>query len=117
MNASSNIKTNEESAARHRNGAEESGDVATMLRQLRDAVEEIRSQLAGTSKSHFTVDEVAAMTGRVPYTVRSWIKEGRIRAERVAGTGPRGRLLIPREELKKLITQGHGESVPAVLAK
>lgn len=91
--------------------------VVGMLQELQDAVEEIRAQLAGTSKSHFTVGEVARMVGRSPYTIRMWVTEQRIRAERVAGTGPRGRLLIPREELRKLITQGHGESVPTILTK
>ena len=89
--------------------------VVSILHELQYAVDEIRERLAGTSKSHFTVEEVAQMTGRSPYTIRSWIKAKRIDAERVLGTGPRGRLLIPREQLKKLITSGKAERLPAVM--
>jgi excisionase family DNA binding protein len=78
---------------------------------LRAALDEVREILRGASKSHYTVDEVAARFGRAPYTIRSWIRDGRIRAERLTGTGPRGRLLVPRSELDKLVAQGRGARV------
>lgn len=87
--------------------------VLDLLHRLRDDVEQIKTKLEGTQKSHYSVDEVARMTSRAAYTVRSWVKAGRIRAERVSGTGPKGRLLIPRDELAKLIRQGKGAGVPA----
>ena len=68
------------------------------VNEVRETVREIRDRLAGTTKSHYTVEEVAEMTGRAPYTVRTWIKAGRLQAERVDGSGPRGRLLIPHGE-------------------
>ena len=117
MKTTSRSRTTTEPCPEPGQGNESLSQVVGMLQELQDAVEEIRAQLAGTTKSHFTVDELAEMTGRAPYTIRSWITAKRIKAERVAGTGPRGRLLIPREELKKLITQGQGENIPAVLAK
>ena len=117
MKTTERSRTTTEASTGPRREKEALSQVVGMLHELQDAVEEIRAQLAGTSKSHFTVDEVAEMTGRAPYTVRTWIKQKQIKAERVAGTGPRGRLLIPRDELKKLITRGQGENVPAVLAK
>ena len=86
-----------------------------ILGQLFRAVDEIRQQLGGKLKSHLVVEEVAAATGRSPYTIREYIRRGRIRATRVAGTGPRGRLLIPREELEKLIESGLAGQVPAAL--
>ena len=79
------------------------------------AVEDIRRQLDGKLKSHLSVEEVAAATGRSPYTVREWIKRGRINAIRVTGTGPKGRLLIPRGEMAKLVTSGLAGEVPAAL--
>jgi excisionase family DNA binding protein len=80
--------------------------VLPLLHSISAQLSEIRAQLDGRMKSHLTVEEVAAVTGRVPYTIRRWISDGRIHAERVNGTGPRGRLLIPRSELDKLITSG-----------
>jgi excisionase family DNA binding protein len=81
--------------------------ILTRLDELRDIV------LAKT-KSHYTVDEVAAMCGRTPYTVRRWVKEGRLPATRVGGTGPKGRLLVSREDVQRLITEGLGSRVQAL---
>ncbi len=89
--------------------------LVVVLDRLFGAVEEIRAQLAGKHKSHLTVDEVAAAIGRSPYTVREYIRQGRIRAIRVDGTGPKGRLLVPREELSRLIPAGLAGRVPVVL--
>ena len=89
--------------------------VIALLYGVKDAVEDIRKRLQETSKSHFTVEEIAKMTGRKPYTVRMWIKENRIEAERIPGTGPRGRLLIPRSEINKLIASGKAAHIPATV--
>lgn len=77
-----------------------------LLRQLKLAIDDIRERMAGQKKSHYTIDEVARLTGRCPYTVRRWVSEGRIQATRIQGTGPRGRLLVSQEQLDRLITQG-----------
>jgi excisionase family DNA binding protein len=78
-------------------------------------VGEIRQILAGRQKPLLTIEEFGALTGRAPYTVRRWVKERRIRAIRVSGTGPKGRLLIPREELEKLVTSGLAGQVVAAM--
>lgn len=90
--------------------------VAAMLERVDRKIDGVVERLAGAVKDFYTVDEVAQLTGRAPYTVRSWIKDGRIRAERVSGTGPRGRLLVPHAELKKLIASGCGARVPNIVA-
>jgi len=87
--------------------------VLPMIPMILAVANEIRSRLSGLRKSHLTIEEVAAATGRAPYTVRTWVKQGRIRAIRVADAGPRGRLLVPREELEKLVTAGLASQLPA----
>lgn len=86
--------------------------VLELLRQLQTEVREIRRSLSQHAKPLLTVDEVAELTGRAAFTVRRWIHEGRLKAERIQGTGSRGRLLIPREEILTLIRAGRGEHLP-----
>lgn len=64
-------------------------------------------------KPLLTVDEVADLTGRSAYTVRRWVKQGLLRARRVDGAGPKGRLLTERGELERLLRRGLAEQVPA----
>ena len=97
-------------------GTETLTAVVATLQQLRDAVAKMQEQIAGVAKSHYTVEEIARMTGRSPYTIRRWITEKRILAERVSGTGPRGRLLVPRGEISRLIRSGKGSTISNVLA-
>lgn len=84
-----------------------------MIPEILAGLGEVRRILDGRSKSHYTVEEVAGLTGRAPYTVRTWIKEGRVRATRVSATGPKGRLLVAREELQKLVTAGMADRMAA----
>src|SRR4051812_33310979 len=86
--------------------------IVTGIVELRTVVNEVREILTGRRKAHFTVEEVAELTGRKPYTVRTWIKEKRVKAVRVSGTGPKGRLLVSREEVQRLIGAGLGANVP-----
>lgn len=88
-------------------------DLAVAMSELQTTLAAMRDLLAGSTKSHLSVDEVAALVKRAPYTIRQWVREGRINAERVTGTGPKGRLLIPREELGKLILSGRGAGIAA----
>jgi excisionase family DNA binding protein len=84
------------------------------LETLNHKMDEVLAVVSGATKSLYTVEEVAALTGRSPYTVRRWINEQRISATRIADTGPRGRLLVAREELQRLINSGRGDSIPPV---
>jgi excisionase family DNA binding protein len=87
--------------------------LATTLEQILDGQRELRELLAGRSKPLLTIEEVAELTGRTSYTVRRWVKEGRLTATRVSGTGPRGRLLVAREQVQRLVAAGLGAEVPA----
>jgi excisionase family DNA binding protein len=74
----------------------------------------IEDRIHGAVKDYFTVGEIAGLVGRSAYTVRRWVGEGKLAALRVEGTGPRGRLLIPRGEIEKVIGGGHvsGRTIP-----
>lgn len=79
------------------------GSLLQEIRHMRTTMSQILNRLEGKTKPLYSVEEVAELTARSPYTIRRWVKEGRISATRVTGTGPRGRLLIARKELEKLV--------------
>ncbi len=89
----------------------ETKDVIEILHYLKIAVEDIRDQLSKKRKENLAVEEVAELVGRTPYTVRRWISEGRIKAVRIAGCGPKGRLLIAHDQVDRLIAGGMGGDV------
>lgn len=74
----------------------------------------IRELIEGRLKAWLTVEEIAEQVGRDPYTVRTWIKRGKLPAVRVTGSGPRGRLLVRREDLDRLLSGGRADPVPSV---
>ena len=74
--------------------------------------DQLHEFFAQQRKDNYVVEEVAKLTGRSEYTVRRWIGEGRIKAIRLAEGGPRGRLLIPRSELDRLVAAGMGGGIP-----
>ena len=81
---------------------------------IREEVAELRALVADRRKPQLTIHEFAALVGRSDYTCRRWVADGRVHAIRVQGTGPRGRLLIPRTELDRLLSEGKGEEIPPV---
>lgn len=87
--------------------------VVSLLRALEAKVDAVHAVLGGQRKELLTVVEFADLVGRSSYTIRRWIAEGRVRAARVDGTGPRGRLLIPRSELDRVVQAGMAGNLPA----
>ena len=87
-------------------------ELASRFPQLIEALDQLHSMLSTHRKTTYTVDEIAQLTGRSCYTIRRWITEGRLNAIRIAEGGPRGRLLIPRSELDRLINAGRGTQIP-----
>jgi excisionase family DNA binding protein len=94
---------------------EEAAHLGPLLAEILAGVRDLRELLAGVRKEWYTVEELAALTGRSAYTVRRWIATGRLKATRVACAGPRGRLLVARDQLQGLIASGLGGEVPAAL--
>jgi excisionase family DNA binding protein len=90
------------------------GGLSKQFPSLGEKLDGLHELVAGHRKNRLTTEEVAALTGRSEYTVRRWITEGKLRAVRITEGGPRGRLLIQREELERLVTSGVGASIPAV---
>jgi len=86
--------------------------IESLQQMLERRLDSLQGLLAGNLKELLTVEEVAAMTRRSEYTVRRWISEGKLNATRIAEGGPRGRLLIPRAELERLIAAGKGGNIP-----
>lgn len=78
-------------------------EVLHSLRTLDEKLDEVLDLVGQHQKKHLTVEEFACAVSRAPLTVRRWIKEGRINAIRVSGSGAHGRLLIDRAELNRLI--------------
>jgi excisionase family DNA binding protein len=92
-------------------------DVRAMFQALQTELADIRAVLSRKRKEHYTVEEIAGLVCRSEYTVRRWIAQKRIKAIRVQGTGPRGRLLIPNTELDVLIATAKGANVPDVVVR
>jgi excisionase family DNA binding protein len=82
------------------------------LPELESKLTGLRELLSRRRKDHLVVEEVAELTGRSCYTVRRWITEGKLCAIRIRDGGPRGKLLIPRTELDRLIGGGKGGGIP-----
>jgi hypothetical protein len=74
----------------------------------------IEERLAGARKEYYRIADLSALVGRSDYSVRRWIKEGLLKATRVAGTGPRGILLVPREQVERLVNSGRVSAIPGV---
>jgi excisionase family DNA binding protein len=87
------------------------------LPALDHKLEALRELLAARRKEHYVVEEVAELTGRSPYTIRRWVSEGKLQAIRLRDGGPRGKLLVPRSELERLVASGQGKNVPETALK
>ncbi|MEQ8784649.1 MAG: helix-turn-helix domain-containing protein [Pirellulaceae bacterium] len=102
--------------------AQNHADYLRILSEVRETSERqqqelasINEHLAGRTKAVLTVKEVAVEMNRCEDTVRNLIKSGVLPASRVPGSGPRGRLLIRREDFDRMVAAGRaGDLPPAV---
>jgi hypothetical protein len=83
--------------------------IADMLQAHSEAIDRKLERLASraTERASYTVEEVAAMEGRAPYTVREWCRLGQLRAEKTATqSGPYARWTIPASEYARFQCEG-----------
>lgn len=86
----------------------ETGAVAEILHRLR-RIESRLEFLASspTTKDRYSVEEVAEIVCKAPFTVREWCRNGRIRAEkRACGRGRTQEWSITREEIERVQNDG-----------
>lgn len=83
------------------------------IQNLSVAIREVRQLLEGTRKDFYTAEEVAEITGRSAYTVRRWLKENRLTGRKVEGSGTKGKWLVARDDLNRLVAAGRGDRIPA----
>ena len=86
------------------------------IRQVQAQVGELSQKISGQCKSFFTVNEIASLLDREPGTVRRWIRKGKLRAQRVRETGPRGQWLVSCDALKELLDSGFDAQIPGINA-
>jgi excisionase family DNA binding protein len=79
---------------------------------MEDKIEKVRELFGRRRKEHYLVEEIAELTGRSAYTIRRWVGEGKLNAIRLRDGGPRGKLLVPRSELDRLVAASMGADIP-----
>lgn len=83
------------------------------LQSIADELKIVRKALDGQTKPMLDVSEAGKLAVRSDYTIRKWIRDGKLDAEKVQGTGRHGRWLIRREALIGLLAKGLGGDIPA----
>jgi excisionase family DNA binding protein len=78
---------------------------------LHATIQKMDRRLDDQSTQYYTVTEFAKLVKRSDYTVRRWIKLKKINAFKVKGSGPKGRWLIPRDQLARVLDSGLGASL------
>ncbi len=79
---------------------------AQTLYQLESEIKSSKRPVLGQNQAYFTVKEVAALIERAPCTVRQWIRNGKLPARRLQGTGPNGPFLVSRAAVNRLLDSG-----------
>ena len=82
--------------------------LASLTEEVHCLRQELRASLAPQwkPKPSYTVAEVAQRLGRSAYTIRRWIKEGKLDAIKLNGGGPKDRYLIEHREVQELLLDG-----------
>ena len=85
--------------------------LCSLLRELpQERQEQLLKELDREHKEHverkeaYRVEDIALLLGISVYTIRKWLREGKIKARKI------GKLwLVPRAEIEKLLTVDDGE--------
>jgi hypothetical protein len=74
-----------------------------------ERIEATLQQIVGQrpAKAWYTTDEIAALLGRAPWTVRQWCRLRRVQArKRVCGRGQASEWIVSHEELTRIQNEG-----------
>jgi excisionase family DNA binding protein len=85
-----------------RNAGGDWRDIQDKAEEILDRLKAIQDRCTLRRKDFYDVEEIAQYVGRSAYTVRKWIREGKMNAIRVTGTGEHGRLFVPYGEVQRL---------------
>jgi hypothetical protein len=82
-----------------------SEEILKRLERLEELLVELVEK--NTVKDWYTVEELARMAGREPFTVREWARNGRIRAEKkLSGRGAHASWTVSHSEWQRFQREG-----------
>ena len=80
-------------------------EMANRLLRIESALDRLLQQK--TVKEWYTTEEVAAIVGKAPFTVREWCRHGRVHAaKRQCGRGKAKEWIVCHDELLRLQSEG-----------
>src|SRR5271154_2308098 len=83
--------------------------ILDILKAHTDEIDRKLERLASrpVERASYTVEEIAVMESRAPYTVREWCRLGQLRAEKTGTqSGPHARWTIPAAEYSRFQREG-----------
>lgn len=80
-------------------------EVLERLRRIEDMLQALANQKP--QKERYSIEEVASVLGKAPYTVREWARNGRINADkRTCGRGRNKDWVVSATELARIMNDG-----------
>jgi len=85
----------------------ELAEVKAMLEQLLKGQQELLRSARGINQDSYSIEELASMLGKAPFTVREWCRLGRINAtKRKGGRGNAAEWNVARHEIERYLSEG-----------
>jgi hypothetical protein len=85
--------------------------ILDMMKSFDERLERMEAhQRSNTPKEAYTTAEFAKRVKVTEYTVREWLKAGKVQGKKVHGKGRQGEWPIPHEELLRFQREGQSEA-------